>query len=245
MPESIAEQGDRVESIRAAIERYLAAHQVPALVKVAPDANVSDGLISLVKSYGFGPLIPNTVLLGKAVTPDDPLKHAELLTVIQQRRRNLVVLHEAEDLPDVEQASRIDIWWRGHRGNIGLMLALTFLLKKDDVWARADVRVWRIVDAEGDVEAAATQLDEMLREARFPARVQVVCEAKDPFTAIRRDSREADLLFLGIRPREEGEELADYAAYYEKLARQTDGLPPTALVIAGEEVDVHRLFASV
>lgn len=199
VPESIAEQGDRVESIRAAIERYLATHEVPALVKVAPDADVADGLISLVKSYGFGPLIPNTVLLGKAVTPDDPLKHAELLTVIQQRRRNLIVLHEAEDLPDVEQASRIDIWWRGRRGNIGLMLALTFLLKKDDVWARADVRVWRIVDAEGDVEAAATQLDEMLREARFPARVQVVCEAEDPFAAIRRGSREADLLFLGIR----------------------------------------------
>jgi hypothetical protein len=31
-------------------------------------------------------------------------------------------------------------------------------------------------------------------------------------------------------------------AYYAALSKQTDGLPPTALVNAGEDVDLHRLF---
>jgi hypothetical protein len=37
--------------------------------QVESDVDVGDGLISPVKSYGFGPLVPNTVVLGQAATP--------------------------------------------------------------------------------------------------------------------------------------------------------------------------------
>ena len=67
----------------------------------------------------------------------------------------------------------------------------------------------------------------------------------DPFLAITRHSRHADLLFLGFRAIGENETLDDYAAYYASLSQQTDGLPPTALINAGEEVDLHRLFAGL
>ena len=77
-----------------------------------------------------------------------------------------------------------------------------------------------------------------------PARVQVICHDGDPFTIIRRNSRKADLLFLGLRGLGADESLADYAAYYAELSRHTDGLPPTALINAAEEVDLHRLFAN-
>jgi hypothetical protein len=228
-----------------AIERHLEAHKMTALVKVETDAVVTDGLIALVKSYGFGPLVPNTVVLGKAETPDDPILHAELLATIQRRGRNLIVVHEAEDLPALEKAHRMDVWWRGPLGNIGLMLALTFLLKKDEVWEDAETMVWRIVESEDEVESATKQINEILAGARFPATVQVVCHAGDPFEAIRHRSQESDLLFLGLRPPEADESLEDYAGYYADLARKTDGLPPTVLVSPGKEVDLHRLFASV
>ena len=116
IPDAAGVRDERVEAIRGSIEHYLESQQVPALVKVETDRDVADGLISLVKSYGFGPLVPNTVLLGKAETPADPERHAELLSVVQRRGRNLVVVHEAEDLPVLEHASRIDIWWRGQPG---------------------------------------------------------------------------------------------------------------------------------
>lgn len=244
LPERADGGPDRVDRVREAIELHLEAQRVPALVKVETDARVTDGLIALVKSYGFGPLVPNTVLLGKAATPDDPERHAELLATVQRRRRNLVVVHEGEDLPALVEAQRMDIWWRGHRGNIGLMLALAFLLKKHEVWAPAEVVVWRIVETDDQVEAATAELTEMVAAARLPARVHVVRGEGDPFQTIRRHSREADLLFLGLRPRAADEGLEEYAAYYAALAGQTEGLPPTALVCAGEAVDLHRLFAS-
>ncbi len=243
VPETGAGAAERLESIRGAIAQYVESQNVPALVKVVPDDHVADGLIALVRSYGFGPLVPNTVLLGKAETPDDPLKHAELLTVVQHRRCNLVVVHEGEDLPVLHRGMRIDIWWRGHRGNLGLMLALSFLLRTHEAWEDARVIVWRIVESEAEIEPATTQLASFIAEARFTAEVQVVCDSADPFPTIRRRSRQADLLFLGMRPRGEDESLEEYANYYATLAGQTDGLPPTALVAAGEEVDLHRLFA--
>jgi amino acid transporter len=245
VPDSDGQRSDRVAALRRTIEEYLESHRVSALVTVELDADVADGLISLVRSYGFGPLVPNTVLLGQAETPADPRKHAELLSLVQRRRRNLIIVHEGEELPFLQQAGRVDLWWRGHRGNLGLMLALAFLLKKDEVWTAAEIVLWRIVQSEDDIFPATKELDGLLAEARFPARVQVVCHAGDPFLTIKRHSRQADLLFLGLRSIGEDETLDDYAAYYASLSNQTEGLPPTALVNAGEEVDLHRLFAGI
>jgi hypothetical protein len=67
----------------------------------------------------------------------------------------------------------------------------------------------------------------------------------DPSQAIRRHSRQAGLLFLGLRSIDEGEALDECATYYSSLARETEGLPPTALVNAGEAVDLHRPFAGI
>jgi solute carrier family 12 (sodium/potassium/chloride transporter), member 2 len=145
----------------------------------------ADGLIALVKTYGFGPLVPNTVLLGKAKTPDDPIRHAELLWTVQHRRRNLVIVHEGEELSDLESARRLDIWWGGERRNIGLMLALAFLLRKDEVWRDAEIVIWRIVEEEDEVVAANAQLDELLAGTRFPAQVRTLPHTGEPFERSR------------------------------------------------------------
>jgi hypothetical protein len=233
---------DRIDGTRKAIEGHLASKKISALVKVVTDADVVEGLMSLVKSYGFGPLTPNTVVLGKSATPDDAERHADLLMAIQRRKLNLIVVHEGEDLPELQRARRIDLWWRGLRDNLGLMLALAFLLKKQPAWADADVVVWQIVASEDEVAPTSDQLRKVTTSARFDAKVMVVCEPGQSMRAIRRHSRQADLLFLGLRAPEADEDATSYAAYYANLVAQTDGLPPTVLVGAGEPVDLHRLF---
>ena len=105
--------------------------------------------------------------------------------------------------------------------------------------------VWRIVQSKDEILPATKEIDGLLAEARFLARPQVVSHDGNPFTTIKRHSRQADLLFLGLRSICENETLEDYAAYYALVWSQTDGLPPTALVNAGEEVDLHRLFAGL
>ena len=243
VPEDIGDKPGRLEKLRDTITQYLDDNKVSALVKIQTDRSVTDGLVSLVKSYGFGPLVPNTIVLGKAAMPENPDRHAELLSLVQRRGRNLIVLHEAEDIEDVSEARRIDIWWKGHRGNLGLMLALAFLLRKHPVWEDAEIVLRRLVKEEREVAAATAQLRDQLADARFEARVEVIATEKDPFEVIRQKSRQADLVFMGLRPRAADEPVAAYSAYYAELGRSTEGMPPTALVVAAEGVDLHQLFA--
>jgi solute carrier family 12 (sodium/potassium/chloride transporter), member 2 len=233
----------RATALRRTVEQYLEQQHVPALVKIVTDSSVTSGLIALVRSYGFGPLVPNTVMVGKSVNSDNPVQHAELLALIQRRRSNLIVLHEGEDLPVLTRARRIDIWWRGHRRNFGLMLALAFLLKQHEAWDMAEVWVWRIVDTDDQVREANQELDALLGTARFATERHVIVQPNgDSFDIIRTKSRQADLVFLGLRPIADDESFAAYADYYAETTKKTEALPPTALVSAGDEVDLHRLF---
>ena len=238
------QSSESVADTQRAIESHLAAQRIPALVKVIADRDIGNGMLSVVKGYGFGPLVPNTVLLGKASTPDDRLQHAELLTVVQHRRGNLVILHEAESLGTLRTAKRIDLWWRGHGANFGLMLALAFLLQQDEAWSQAEIVLWRIVDREQAIVAMRSQLIEALAEARFLARVEVVVATGTRMEVIKRHSTDADMIFLGLRSRGADESVELYADHYSEMIRDTSGLPPTLLVNAGEPVDLRRLFST-
>ena len=233
-----------LDATQRAIESHLEGERIPALVKVIADRDIGTGLLSLVKSYGFGPLVPNTVLMGKAETPQNRLQHAELLSLVQQRRGNLIIMHEAESLPELRNARRIDLWWRGHQANFGLMLALAFLMRQDDVWREAEIVLWRIVDRAEAVESVKSELQQTLADAHFLARVEVVAATESPMDVVRKHSTDADVLFLGLRGRGDDEELDAYADYYSETIRHTEGLPPTLLVNAGEQVDLHRLFSA-
>ncbi len=233
----------RATDLRSSVEKYLIQQKISALVKIVTDNNVTAGLIALVRSYGFGPLVPNTVMMGKAVTPENRVKHAELLALIQRRHSNLLILHEGEELPVLRRARFVDIWWRGHRGNFGLMLALAFLLRKHEVWGMSEIRVWRIVETEAEVQSATAELDALLGKVRFTSERQVIVYPEaESFDLIRKKSRQADLLFLGLRPIRDDESFEAYADYYTDVTKKTEGLPPTALVSAGDDVDLHRLF---
>ena len=243
VPDEFAEQTGRLAALREGISKYLEERRVAALVKVHADDSVANGLLALVKSYGFGPLVPNTILMGKADGAADPKRHAELLSAVQRRRRNIVVVHEAEDIKLLSRAERIDLWWGGNRANSGLMLALAFLLKKHPVWEDAQIVVHRVIPVDADTAIATADMNALLSTARFAAKVHVLAHAGEPLEAARIHSQQADLVFLGMRPRKDEESLDDYSRYYTALAHRTEGLPPTALVTAADEVDLHRLFS--
>ena len=125
------------------------------------------------------------------------------------------------------------------------MLALAFLLKKDELWARAETVVWRLVKTKEEWCPPRRSSMRYWAADAFLLEWTSLCHDGDPFDFVLKYSAEADFLFLGLRPREAGETLADYAHYYVNLVRQTEGVPRTVTVIAGGEVNLHRLFAAV
>ena len=64
LPKRVSD-AERVKGLRESIRTYLKKRRVPALVKVQTAENVFEGAQALVRTYGFGPIVPNTILIGE------------------------------------------------------------------------------------------------------------------------------------------------------------------------------------
>jgi len=240
IPESPQE---RINEIEATISEFLAKQGVRAHVRVQPASDMLAGVRELVRTYGFGPLEPNTILLGDTRRPENYQGYAELILLVHSTRRNLVIFNEDEDRPPPGDAARIDLWWGGQPQNVGLMLALAHLVKLGSDWKGAELTLKTIVDSEEKQEEAGRRLESFVREARLPASPKVIVRSgQGAFETIQDESQDASLVFLGMRHPDDGESVEVYSQYYQQLTASTARLPSTAFVLANEDLDFLRIF---
>ena len=234
---------ERRESIAATLTEYLDKRQVECVVKVFTAPTPLEGAQTLARAYGYGPIAPNTLLLGVSQRPENYAEFAKLMMAASDMRQNVVIVREKDTSTELSKASRIDVWWRGKHKNLGLMLALAHLLKqRSDRGAMRVVlkTVVRDVSERGD---ALKRLRQFIAEVRVEAEAEVVLvESGSVFDTIRSQSAGAGLVFLGIRSVAEDEPVERYTTYYEGLLKQTRDMPPTALVLASEAIDFYAIF---
>jgi hypothetical protein len=237
---------DRIRSARDAVRGYLNRQGVQALVKVVTASDPFKGGRDMVNTYGFGPLKPNTFLMGETEAPSHFIEYARLIRQITRRQRNLVIVRESGRgfEPDAPDGPRMDVWWRGKGPNAGLMLTLAHLLCASPEWKGVRLSLNVIVQNEGERAGMTERLARFIEESRLDAgfRVIEVADNGDWTRAIRAHSHDARMVFLGLRAPEEGEEDEAYSRYYEHLLKITADLPLTALVLANEKVDFLRIF---
>lgn len=86
---------ERIDNLEGSIKEFLWKRDVPALVEV----NVADDFISgaknLISTYGLGPLTPNTFLLGETMQKENYVRFAELIRLIHQSKRNIIIVRES------------------------------------------------------------------------------------------------------------------------------------------------------
>ncbi len=236
LPEGVVDT-PRAEELRDAVRRGADRLELDAMVKFVPDDDVWSGMKKLLQAYGFGPLVPNTVLIGN---PDvgHAAEFASLVRLMSARRRNVLVVDGDEDIrPD----GAIDIWWRGMHSNGSLMLALAFLLQRADFWRGYTLRVNMIV-ANREASEAERRLAEFLSHARVKAETRII-ESAEPFASVIADnSSDAALTFIGLRSPGADESDADYGAYLGKLRESLSTLAFPVFTLANEEIEFHRIF---
>ena len=250
---------DRSEKLAEAIRSYLKKRKVPAFIRMVPAANPFTGAAALIRSYGFGPITPNTILLGETEKISNFVEFARLIQFIFHSQRNLVIMRQpqaeefaveagnadAENPKKSARERRIDVWWTGKSPNSAFLVALAFLLNRSDEWAGSQLHFKTIVATEEEKSDTLERLERFLAEARIPATPEVVVRGNDIiYDVISCSSRDADLVFLGMRPPNPGESAEDYSVYYEMLLVHTEAFPATALVMAGEKVEFQRIFAA-
>ena len=238
LPDGFATPEREVE-LRDSIMRTLDRIGLEANVKLLQAADGWTGMGELVRIYGFGPIEPNTVMLGAPVA-EKMERFAELMLIMSRQRRNVLVLGDRTDEP---RNGVVDIWWRGDGGNGGFMLALACLLRRNGYRAQHRLRINMIVHRR-TVEEANETISVFLRKARIEAETRVMDSDGLPFTdVIREHSSDAVLTFIGLRAPRPNETAESYGEYVALLRSGLVNVAQPVFVLAAENVDFQRIFA--
>ncbi len=193
------------------------------------------------QSYGIGPLKANMLLInwfgqtGAGIPGLPAMQYVDTLKSAFRLGLNLVILKTDSEqwrrmaaVPPEKR--RIDILWRGDATS-RLMLLLAYLMRRNDFWEQADIRVIAAIGgADPDAEKAA--LKEEMEYLRIEARV-AISERLDLET-IATKSADASILFMPFRILNHRVRSHTDETFERALPR----LPATALVLASEEIDL-------
>ncbi|MEM8831566.1 MAG: amino acid permease, partial [Cyanobacteria bacterium P01_G01_bin.19] len=108
-------------NLEKTIRDYLQKRGVRALVRVVTATDPFEGAVRLVETYGLGPLVPNTIVMGDSEQPERRESFCNAIAEIHASKRNLVIFHENQASGFGFRRS-IDVWWGGMQANGSLML---------------------------------------------------------------------------------------------------------------------------
>ena len=200
---------------------------------------------TLIDAYGFGPFVPDTVLVGVPMKEPQLRSISALASFIAERRRSAVFVRERSGRENPgEKTARIDVWWRGQNRNGPFMLALAWLMVQT-MERKTRIRLCRV--SEKGVPAAESErlLRAFLRASRVEADVFVRDFNPDvsPVSVIAEVSADARWTFIGLRPPKAGEPSECYADYFRQMREVTASLPSAVFSLAAEGVDFKRIYS--
>ena len=203
-PRLILEKKEAEEELRQDIR----GKGLPAFPLVVAAAHAEEGVPTLIQSYGVGAVKGNTVLLNwsegqnKGIPEIQGAKYPRILKSAYRMGVNLVLLaagpEDWQSLQDVPSKDRrIDVWWWCDATS-RLMLLLAYLIKRQEAWEEAAIRV---LTPAGDLppEERLENLQTTLEGIRIEAHPEVVEDASAEEFEER--SGESSIVFLPFRIR--------------------------------------------
>lgn len=207
-----------------ALRRFVQRHGVEAFCEAVAVPDLADGVLAVAQAHGFAGLESNTVVFA---WPEDGREVGLLLGITRKlallERCTLIHRHVPGG-----RGSRIVVWWKGLEHNGDLMLLLAHLLTYDPHWHDARIVLRSVAETAEEARQREAEFADLLPAIRIDADVEVVVRPPGGNVAdlLRAHSRDARLVFLGMRIAAAGEE----EAYGAELARLVEGLPSTVLV---------------
>jgi amino acid transporter len=211
------------------IQALLRQQEIVAFAEVNVVASVEQGIVHVAQANGMAGIESNTVMLGWPSS-------SERLTVLLRVQQRLERLHKSLLIGRVQsldperrgRSRTVDVWWGGLQRNGDLMLLLAYLLTRNPEWRDARIRVLSVASNELMKTATERQLARLIPLIRIEAEVSVIVKPPEESVreAIHAESRDADLVLLGLATPAAGEE----AAYAARLCELVEGLPNFFLV---------------
>lgn len=245
---------DRLKQMKNTIEEYLKKKSITALVRVSMGKSLIEGSNTLVRDYGIGSIVPNTVVVGDR-TKLDILPFVEMLINIYRQKKNIIIVRGGNHADmSLNDGGRIDVWWGRERNNAALALAFGYMMQSNPDGENYQLELKSITRREEEKSVALEFLNEFRNSSRLDCGVGVYCVPGDRdtvFSGIKEISKDAQMVFIGLKPPDLSElrddkqkVLNDYAMYYKSIIERTSEFPPLAIVLAAEDVDFIGIFSS-
>ena len=233
----------RSQDMANAVRSFLLDRKIPALVRVIPGSSWQESCRHMLGYYGLGNVVPDTIIAGIPTSQDSTRSVAEVLEMVASYKRNLILLR-LDSLNDTKRKQEIAVWWGGKRDNASLMIALGYLLQMSEGWDRAQLWLRSVIGHENQRKEVEKRLEDFITRARIDARYKVheLPENFETLDLIVKESRDAGIVFIGLRARDEGEDGDSYVAYVNRMVEKTRALANIALVMAGDDVHLAQLF---
>jgi hypothetical protein len=160
--------------------------------------------------------------------------HPERLAMFFRIMKELDGLHKSMIICRIhaqkayDRTKNIDLWWGGQQRNGDLMLLLAHLLSLNPEWHGCRITIKSIARSEEEKETIERNLDAMIPEIRIRCRREVFLKPKDISIKnfIHQESKNAEVVFLGLAQPAPGDELA----YAHRLKELVEGLGTTILI---------------
>ena len=218
------------QKLERTILEYLRKRGVKALTRVVTADDPFEGAVRLVETYGLGPLVPNTIVMGDSEQPERREGFCNAIAEIHASKRNLVIFHENQQ-QGFGFRRKIDVWWGGMQSNGSLMLLLAYLLRTDINWRNAKIYLKLVVPDVAAAAAAKDNLNNFSKSLRIDVIPKVIVADGRSFDEIlQQSSGNSDLVFLGMAAPSE-----NFTEYHEKLQYRVADLPSTVFVLAAPD----------
>ncbi|MBN2188288.1 MAG: hypothetical protein JW699_02450 [Chitinispirillaceae bacterium] len=235
-----------IEDARRSVSEFMQTQEVEGIVKICTADDFFSGARSVMEIYGYGPIRPNTVVLGSPRGDAGVGAYSGLLRYASQLGLNVIIVHNGDNARPPRAGGRVDVWWDQTSSNAGLLLALGHLLRTSRAWRKSELTVRTIMGTSLPELNASRVLNEIVKKKmRLDAQVIVENPEGDSHLAIiSRRSFDADFILMGLAAPEAGTLKEPFEEYFAKVLRRTSGLPPMALVMTREKVKFDHLFKS-
>jgi len=210
-------------------QAQLDADDLTSFTAVNVVSDLENGVLNILQANGIAGISSNTMMMGWS---DKPERRAELLRCVRQA----ALLGKSSLLCRIaprrwaEKLRRIDVWWGGLQNNGDMLLLFAHLLSLNSEWSGVEIAVKMIASKALNYEESARSLEQLIHRSRIDAEPKVLQlpKAQKIRQAIQEESRDADLVFLGLQDFAPGQE----TAYGERLTSLIGDLPTVILVRA-------------
>ncbi len=201
-----------------------------------PEAHVvpqfEDGVIAVTQANGIAGFHSNTIMFGWSRRRERLESQLRILRAVSRAGKNTIITH-LNWAHEPGMQTRIDIWWGGLQDNGDLMLMLAYLLRMNPEWHKARIFVRSVARDEEERERQLESLGRLLPETRIGAESEVIVkpEGKGVRQVMQEVSRDASIVFLGLKEPEEGAE----SEYADRIAELAEGFPTAIFVRSAGE----------